>query len=119
MKKTNPATKNFIYNLNRYLLIFASPTTIKSFIGDSTNNHRTPTVRQCVRYLRQLGIPELSSKLNNTYKFLQEQGYFDKVRKSKNRVDALDINEYFVVLEKYLAKADPSVKGQFTKIVKN
>lgn len=77
--------------LNRY-----DGTYIKESIGDSTNNHRVPTVNQVVRFLtssRKAEMKILGDNLKIAYETLKDE--IDITRKTNtSRSDAIDINEF-------------------------
>jgi len=82
---------NLISVLNRY-----DTDDIKLAIGDSTNNHRTVTVNQVIRFLslsKNPAILELSTDLAEAYEALQEDLVFIR-NSNNNRSDAYDINEF-------------------------
>lgn len=77
--------------LNRY-----DGTYIKESIGDSTNNHRVPTVNQVIRFLsssRKAELRTLGDNLSLAYETLKEE--IETTRRSNtSRSDAIDINEF-------------------------
>jgi len=68
---------------------------LKAAIGDSTNNHRTPTVSQVIRFLNRKNSSknqrQLGKKLRNIYPMLRTTA---KNFRNSNRTDAIDINEF-------------------------
>jgi len=72
------------------------PQEVKSIIGDSTNNHRTLTVNQVVRFLinsdatRNVG---LGRKLRSVYSLIRNDIKNSRVN---SRTDAIDINEFLL-----------------------
>lgn len=65
---------------------------VKQLIGDSTQNHRTLTVNQTVRYLYDIGEVNLANQIVAVTNFLRP--YVENSRlESSNRTDAIDISE--------------------------
>lgn len=67
----------------------AGATEIKKLIGDSTNNNRTLTVSQTVRYLNKVGLRKLAYAVETSTNILESQ----ILRRRENRTDAIDLNE--------------------------
>lgn len=63
--------------------------TIKFYLGDSTNNHRTLTVNQVVRFLSRTGAQRLSQTVGEVSRVLEPA----ILRNRGNRTDAIDISE--------------------------
>ena len=81
---------NLITVLNRY-----DNADIKSAIGDSTNNNRTATVSQVIRFLssrRNTDLKALGYDLSVAYEAVRDD--LTDIRSSTNRTDAFDINEF-------------------------
>ena len=77
--------------------------TIKSTIGDSVYNHRTPTVRQVIRFLTASNswrLRKLGRNLETAYKVT-----YPKVlglrSVTNDRTDAVDINEFLYTFGVY------------------
>ncbi len=69
--------------------------TIKTFVGDSTENNRTVSVNQTLRYIQHLGRRKaytFGSKLYSVYGVLKPVIKNDR-RSSTKRTDAIDLNE--------------------------
>lgn len=69
---------------------------VKEAIGDSTNNNRTLTVNQVIRYLKVSpvkGNKKLVRQLASVYDILREDIIVDRKR-STRRSDAVDFNEF-------------------------
>ena len=83
------------YNTLRTTVDNVSSTKLKEAIGDSTNNHRIPTVNQVIRFLNRKNSSknqrQLGKKLRNIYPMLRET---TKAFRNSNRTDAIDINEF-------------------------
>ena len=68
---------------------------IKTAIGDSTNNHRTATVSQVIRFLatrKSDDLRDLGNNLSLAYETLRDD--LAITREDTNRSDAFDINEF-------------------------
>ncbi len=79
----------------RQELITVTPM-VKEAIGDSTNNNRTLTVNQVIRYLRVSpvkGNKKLVKQLTSVYDILREDIVSDR-RQATRRTDAVDFNEF-------------------------
>ena len=90
MTKYKVFLSNLVNVLNRY-----DNTDIKVAIGDSTNNHRTVTVSQVIRFLntrRNVTLKALGADLTAAYEILRED--ILATRAYTSRTDALDINEF-------------------------
>ena len=119
------ATDLNVSTLSSYFKNYTTATWIKRTNGDSVNNHRTPSVNQCINYLKNVGRANVSSYSNSvlsmrvavleeSYKFFLEKGLFKSLRKKLSRTDAYDINEYFRVYNKYV-RDNSVLKGILTK----
>lgn len=74
-------------------------TGVKSTVGNSTDNNRTASVAQTIRFLRQSVTNwTLGSDLSRVYRTLRNQGAFRKLRRNNSRTDAIDINELLTVV---------------------
>lgn len=94
----------------------ANSDSVKDLIGDSTNNNRTVTVNQTVRYLDRVGKKKLARQLKQVHQhfLVGIKGHRD------NRTDAVDIEEFVKyyrnnvmnrkTLRKYVANILRSVK---------
>lgn len=90
MTKYRLFLKNLVTVLNRY-----DTTDIKVAIGDSTNNHRTVTVNQVIRFLgtrRNATLKALGLDLTVAYEAIRDD--ILATRSYTSRTDALDINEF-------------------------
>ena len=88
-----PKYKVFYNQLNQ-LLSLTNSTEIKSTIGDSVKNNRTPTVVQVIRFLEAIGEDTLADTLTTTYNNLyEEMSVYRDLRKVVRR-DGFDINEF-------------------------
>ena len=67
--------------------------TLKSSIGDSTNNNRTVTVNQAIRFFTRSGKRRLASNLRTVYSSRQVRSLIRAIRATSRRTDAVDINE--------------------------
>jgi len=88
----------------------------KAWIGDSIANNRTPSVRQVIRYLTNIGYSKEAKDLTTVYTKLLDRKLFKKLRQSNYRSDAFDINELQRVINRY---ADPALKGQLARVMRN
>lgn len=103
MTKYKTFFNNLISVLNRY-----DAAHIKTTIGDSTNNHRTATVSQVIRFLSLSNNPafvELGSDLSEAYEALQEDLTFYR-ENNNNRSDAYDINEFIDIFSIVVINGD-------------
>lgn len=64
----------------------------KAVIGDSTNNHRTLTLNQTVRFLNTIGNTELATKITAIRHRLGD--ILSSYRVWNDRSDALDLTEF-------------------------
>ena len=90
---STPKYKQFYNNLN-IILSGLDRDTVKSSIGDSTNNNRTLTVSQVIRFLetrRNSSSKTLGQSLQSVYNIIGEEALLER---NNFRVDALDINEF-------------------------
>lgn len=74
-----------------------NPTTVKTSIGDSTNNNRTLTVGQVARYLRNVSRKtRLATSITRIHSLFRED-----IQRARNnsRTDAIDINEFIAFYE--------------------
>ena len=71
---------------------------IKSIIGDSTNNNRTLTVNQVIRFLNKNGYRKLAAEINALY-FRLNNEIRDFRNTTSSRTDAIDVNEFLTVVE--------------------
>lgn len=111
------STERLVSFLKMELKNFSSSEDIKKRIGDSVNNNRVPSIRQVIRYLRNLGFANYESQgLEYAYNLLRRKNLFHKVRRNNNRTDAYDINEFFTVIDRYV-KSNPTLKGQVSKAI--
>ena len=62
---------------------------VKQVIGDSTNNNRTLTVSQTVRFLETNGQKALANQLKRVNSVLEPH-----IRANRVRTDAVDISEF-------------------------
>jgi len=86
---------------------------IKGYIGDSTNNHRTVTVNQLVRFLVESDnkyYRRLGYRLQSVYGALRAS---NRIRRSTGRTDAVDINE----LIRNLENATPRLKRTLAGVI--
>lgn len=81
------------------VLKFYGRSYIKSVIGDSTNNHRTVSVNQLVRFLAIFN-PTLSAQVNTIYLSVREDIAFGY--RTNYRNDAIDSYEFLSYLEEHL-----------------
>jgi len=93
-----PKYKTFFNNVNS-ILNMTNKNQIKTTIGDSTNNHRTVSVVQFIRFLEAIGEDVLATQTtlayNNLYEVLQDQrDYRGVVRR-----DGFDITEFLNTYE--------------------
>ncbi len=65
----------------------------KYSIGDSTNNNRTLTVKQTIRYLDEVGNDELATALDNVSRILENEVLAQRREVGSRRTDAIDIGE--------------------------
>lgn len=87
------------------LTVYTNTFSVKTNIGDSTGNNRVPSVRQVIRFLSNSAYNQfLASDLEVTYTALQNKKLFKKFRRNNSRTDAVDINEFVAVLNKYVIK---------------
>lgn len=93
--RTNKCTQ-FVNDLN-YVLNIYNRNYVKSFIGDSTNNNRTLTVNQVVRFLNATGRYTLAATLTAVSKRLTDDINASRYYSDINRTDAVDINEFLNV----------------------
>lgn len=92
------SVKNTFLNDLNDELSFVSSNELKEVIGDSTGNNRTPSVRQVVRYLNEIGEDELALQLEVVYNSVKAT--LQNNRDTFNfRTDAFDINELIFVVE--------------------
>jgi hypothetical protein len=93
---------------------------VKDTIGDSTNNNRTLTVRQVIRFLSSSNNPRfrsLGKRLAEVYGLLRP--VVTSVR-SSGRTDAVDINELLSVFEEEVISAkNSSLRRSIGHIVGN
>lgn len=112
MAKYKTFFNNLITVLNRY-----DNDDIKTAIGDSTNNNRTVTVNQVIRFLgtrRNAGLKSLGEDLSFAYDTLRED--IAEARTTNNRSDAFDINEFINVYdETVIYGADTDLRRTFGK----
>lgn len=74
---------------------------VQAAVGDSVNNNRIVSVNQTIRYLRQTATNwTLGADLNRAYQALRRQGAFKRLRRNKNRTDAIDMNELLDVVDR-------------------
>lgn len=88
-----PKYAQFINNLTTVLGSLET-NEVKEAIGDSTNNHRTLTVSQVIRFLesrRNGNMRILGANLAEVYELIREDLIFNR---GNNRTDAIDINEF-------------------------
>lgn len=77
---------------------------IKSIIGDSTNNNRTCTVNQVIRFLDSVEQVELATELVAIYdSVIVKDGLVVNRAATNLRTDGFDINELILVLSNNLA----------------
>lgn len=89
-----------------------NPNVVKASIGDSTNNHRTLTVGQVSRYLRDIRRKtRLSTSINRIHSLFRED-----IQNARNnsRTDAIDINEFVAFYE-----SEVVLLGNSRKLVNN
>ena len=71
---------------------------VKRLIGDSTNNNRTVTVNQTIRYFEEMRDFKFAKTIKIVYDLLEK----DILSRRKNRTDAIDlselVNSYRIVL---------------------
>ena len=97
--------------VQKELKFYTNTFSIKVNVGDSTNNNRVPSVRQVIRFLNtSLFGASLGADLEATYTTLQKKKLFKKLRRTNSRTDAVDINEFLTVVNKYVVK-NPSLKA--------
>ena len=83
---------------------------IKIALGDSTNNHRTLTVNQVIRYLesrRNVGLKTLGVNLEIAFDLLRTDIL---TIRDNYRTDAVDINEFFNFFESNVLGVSSEVK---------
>jgi len=93
------------------LLVEYSRDEIKTTLGDSTNNNRTLTVNQVIRFLttrRDVDVKELGYNLQVAY----DTVYYKVLNSRKSRrTDAIDINEFLTFFTHYTIPAT-TIYGQ-------
>lgn len=92
---------NLIANLNTFLST-NNRNAVKNTIGDSTNNHRTLTVNQVIRYLRQTKRYKFASQIEAVYNRMKDDVQYYRMLTDSSRSDAIDINEFINVVDYYL-----------------
>ena len=89
---------------------------LKSIIGDSTNNHRIPTIRQVIRFLDATGNANLASQLEVSY--LQLKSDLAVFRTTVNdRTDGFDINEFLTVFSAVVLEGDTNIRRSFGRVL--
>lgn len=97
-------TRSLVNNVQRMLNTFTT-NYVKRTIGDSTFNHRTPTVSQVIRFLSRRNATKqqraLAKQLRTVYNTPIVKRYLKAGRESifSNRTDAFDINELLLVVQ--------------------
>jgi len=66
---------------------------IKRNVGDSTNNNRTITVNQAIRYFKNTGRHDSAFKLEAVKNILEQAALTQRRKRGTNRTDALDLSE--------------------------
>ena len=92
---TFTATDNLLANLLLFKFTITTDS-VKEFIGDSTNNNRTLTVNQTIRYLSNQNVPyaqDVGDKLRICRKLLVPYVRTLRELKGNTRTDAMDISE--------------------------
>jgi len=91
MSKARSFLNQLVTTLNK-----VESTSLKSSIGDSTNNNRTVTVNQTIRYLtnsEKSSLRKLGRNLNTVYNSRKTKSLIRALRSTTRRTDAVDINE--------------------------
>lgn len=70
---------------------------VKEFIGDSTRNHRTPSVRQMIRLCSENKDKRTAKELEAVYTVMRPFLKFERLNNDSKRTDAYDINELVTV----------------------
>ena len=99
------------------ILESTSSTKIKATIGDSTNNNRTPTVKQVVRFLNKTGKKKLAAQLEVVYNELK-WALAQNRDENNNRTDAFDINEFMYAFETYTLEGGTYARRHFGDLIK-
>lgn len=89
----------------------------KLTIGDSINNHRTLTVNQVIRYLRESGVrggKKLANNLEITYNVLRP---LIVVARNNNRSDGIDINEFKTFYYDFIVNGDSGLKREYGSVL--
>lgn len=92
--------------------------TIKALAGDSTQNHRTPTVSQIVNLAIYEGNVDLAMDLTFTNNYLLKNELLKRVRRNNNRTDAYDINEFLKALRRYVVSS-PNRRKEVNQLITN
>ena len=74
---------------------------VKKSIGDSTNNNRTLTVNQVIRYLtsrRKTNLKKLGEDLQTIYGNRKVRKLLKVLRTSSSRTDSVDVSEFLQAL---------------------
>jgi len=91
----------------------------KQLILDSTNNNRTLSVNQVVRYLNDSFFPEdltLAANIATVKNFLLKNKLLQRVRRNNNRTDAYDVTEFLTALNRYDVR-NPSRKSVVGRLI--
>ena len=103
---------NLISVLNRY-----DNSDIKEAIGDSTNNHRTATISQVIRFLnsrRNITLKALGADLTVAYEAVRDD--LVDIRTETNRTDAFDINEFIdIYISVVIVNGDTDLRRSLSK----
>lgn len=70
---------------------------VKEFIGDSTRNHRTPSVRQMIRLCTENKDKRTAKELEAVYGIMRPFLSYARAESGSRRTDAYDINELVTV----------------------
>lgn len=97
-------TKHTLFNALNQKLDESTPYIVKFLVGDSTNNHRTPSVRQVIRFFRTFNgsyYRSLANKLETVYSLIKDE-MRDYRKAHNNRSDAYDFSEFRAILGYYI-----------------
>lgn len=72
----------------------ANSKSVKEVIGDSTDNNRTVTVNQVIRYLTQTGQRTVATRLVTAYNILRPTIQEQRLADGIVRTDAIDLDEF-------------------------
>lgn len=113
---SNPKYKTFIQKLENVISL-SERDEVKEVIGDSTNNNRTLSVTQVIRYLDQIGEFRLSEQLDNAYTVLYDQLWEDRAARGVTRNDVFDINEFFATYNNFVIAKNTDIRKYVVQAV--